>query len=248
LTTTGSSDTYARNAEFWVRIIRERLDRYRSELTDAEVLAAIGDAAGQRILDGGCGEGYLSRALADRGASVTGLDLSESLIAAARAEATRSGRAIEHYVASLDAIPEQDGTFDTVVCNHVLSDVSDPDSALKEIGRVTRLGGRLVALMLHPCFYVAHAERDASGSIPVSTYFSTRTVNQPFKVAGITSPEEVHMNFRPLEHYMSAIINAGYVITNLSEPHPSAELLRDDEWWRTNFVKPLFLLVLAERR
>jgi hypothetical protein len=54
------------------------------------------------------------------------------------------------------------------------------------------------------------------------------------------------MNFRPLEYYMSLLTDSGYVVTHLSEPHPTPEQLRQ-EWWRKNFVKPLFLLVVGKR-
>lgn len=155
---------------------------------------------------------------------------------------------VTHYVASLEEIPEQDASFDIAVCNHVLSDLSDPGAALQELGRVLRPSGRLVALMLHPCFYTAHAERDSHGTIAASTYFKERRVDQPFVVAGIESPAEVHMNFRPLEYYTQAIIRAGFAITGLSEPHPPIEQLESDEWWGANFAKPLFLLISAERR
>ena len=102
--------------------------------------------------------------------------------------------------------------------------------------------------MLHPCFYTAHAERDSTGSISVQVYFSQRSVDQPFNVAGIESPDEVHMNFRPLEFYARALTDAGFLISGLSEPHPSTEKLNSDEWWRNNFKKPLFLLIQATRQ
>jgi 2-polyprenyl-3-methyl-5-hydroxy-6-metoxy-1,4-benzoquinol methylase len=105
------NDPYADNSAFWVRIIREKLDRYRTELTDEAVLSAIGPLKDQTVLDGGCGEGYLSRELANRGAIVTGLDVSPSLIFAAREECDRLGLKINHYVASLNSIPEIEGTF-----------------------------------------------------------------------------------------------------------------------------------------
>jgi hypothetical protein len=50
-----------------------------------------------------------------------------------------------------------------------------------------------------------------------------------------------------LEFYISAIVDAGFSVVGLTEPHPSAEVLREDEWWRTNFVKPLFMLISAAR-
>jgi 2-polyprenyl-3-methyl-5-hydroxy-6-metoxy-1,4-benzoquinol methylase len=242
-----SGDTYSQNAKFWIQIIREKLDRYRTDLTDAVVLAALGDLEGKNILDGGCGEGYLSREIHQRGAIVTGLDVSASLIEAATSERDRLKLTrLKHYVAGLEAIPEDDATFDAVVCNHVMTDVEDAAEALKEISRVTKIGGKLVILMLHPCFYTAHAERNASGSIPVDRYFNTRNISQNFKVAGVSSPDKVHMNFRPLEYHTAAILQSGYVITHLSEPHPSPEQFQD-AWWRENFVKPLFMLIVAER-
>ena len=242
-----SGDTYSQNAKFWIQIIREKLDRYRTDLTDAVVLAALGDLEGKNILDGGCGEGYLSREIHRRGATVTGLDVSASLIEAAISERDRLKLArLTHYVAGLEAIPEDDATFDAVVCNHVMTDVEDAAEALKEISRVTKIGGKLVILMLHPCFYTAHAERNASGSIPVDRYFNTRNISQNFKVAGVSSPDKVHMNFRPLEYHTTAILQSGYVIAQLSEPHPSPEQFQD-AWWQDNFVKPLFMLIVAER-
>jgi 2-polyprenyl-3-methyl-5-hydroxy-6-metoxy-1,4-benzoquinol methylase len=242
------TDTYASNAEFWVRIIREQLDRYRTDLTDAAVLKALGGVDGARVLDGGCGEGYIGRALAARGARVVGLDTSAALVDAASSHPDAARFGVTYAVGSLEAIPEPDNSFDAAVCNHVISDVEDPAAALRELGRILRPGGRLVLLMLHPCFYTAHAERDAAGTIPVGTYFSERRVDQTFKVAGIESPDEVHMRFRPLEFYARCITNAGFVISALEEPHPSVELLAADDWWRDNFVKPLFMLIAAELR
>jgi ubiquinone/menaquinone biosynthesis C-methylase UbiE len=242
----GDQDTYAQNSEFWVKIIRQGLDRYRTELTDAAVLGAIGSCDGLTVLDAGCGEGYLSRYLAGRGATAFGIDTSGALIAAAEREGERLSLRIKYQVASLEAIPYAEKQFDVVVCNHVISDVANPEAALKEIGRVTKPGGKLVLLMLHPCFYTAHAERGDHGDLPVEVYFSARQIDQRFNVAGIESPGEVHMNFRPLEYYMSLLTGSGYVVTHLSEPHPTPEQLRQ-EWWRKNFVKPLFLLVVGKR-
>ena len=248
MTTPGSStDTYADNAAFWIKIIREGLDPYRTELTDDAMLTAVGQCAGLDVLDGGCGEGYMSRLLAARGARVVGIDTSSTLIEAAERYANSSSSGSTYYVASLEKIPEGDKRFDVVVLNHVLSDISDPEVALREVGRVLRPGGRLVALMLHPCFYTAHAERDAKGNLPVTTYFARRRVDQSFIVAGIESPAEVHMNFRPLEFYATAIVRSGFAITGMAEPHPPLEELHSDTWWARNFTKPLFLLLTCER-
>ena len=245
MTSGSTSDTYARNADFWVKIIREGLDRYRTELTDQAVLDAVGDVEGLDVLDAGCGEGYMSRLLAKRGARAAGVDVSDSLIEYARVHEDAERLGVRYNVAGLEDLPYEDESFDLAICNHVLSDVRDPAAAIRELGRVLRPSGRIVILMLHPCFYTAHAERDSTGSIPVETYFSERSVDQPFVVAGIESPDDVHMTFRPLEFYSEVLSDAGFAIERLKEPHPSSSTITSDGWWNSNFRKPLFMLICA---
>lgn len=152
------------NASFWIQIIREHLDKYRNELTDPAVLEAIGGVNGLDVLDAGCGEGYFSRILAGRGATVTGIDSSAKLIEAARQQNQTDNLARSFDVGSVDALPYEDHSFDLVVCNHVMNDLHEPSTAIGEFGRVTRRGGRLAILMLHPCFYNKHAERQEANN------------------------------------------------------------------------------------
>src|SRR5689334_19354445 len=110
-------DPWAANAQFWITIIRDKLDRYRNELTDPAMLTAIGPCDGQRILDAGCGEGYLSRAIATRGASeVVGIDTCEPLIEAATTAAAGLPNAT-FTVADIEKVPYPDAYFDLVVAN-----------------------------------------------------------------------------------------------------------------------------------
>lgn len=71
-------------------------------------------------------------------------------------------------------------------------------------------------------------------------------MRQPFKIAGITSPAETVTYVYPLEFYFSALTEAGFAVTKLSEPHPSPELIETNPWWTDNFRRPLFLLVTAQ--
>ncbi len=250
---TGLGDTapetsYSANADFWVTIIRDRLDRYRSELTDRAVLEAIGPLDGLTCLDAGCGEGYLSRIMAQNGAHAIGIDACTDLIKSAQELATDNGLAIDYRVGTVDNLPIPDGQFDVVVCNHLINDLEDIATPFREFARVTREGGRIVILMLHPCFYGANAERSVNSRCPTpNEYFRLRTIEQQFKVAGITSPAKVVMWFRPLEDYVSALHESGYYVTSLNEPHPSPDQLATDLWWRDNFVRPLFMLIIARK-
>ena len=243
-----NENTYNTNAAFWVEIIRQHRDRYRTGLTNQAILTAIGDAHGLAVLDAGCGEGYMARTLAENGAKVTGIDLSTELIKAARAHALSAELPVTFDAGSVNALPYDPGTFDLVLCNHLLNDLEDPAQAIREFARVLSEEGRIVILMLHPCFYNKHAERDEPGNnLLTSTYFQTRGVTQNFEVDGLQSPAANTTWLRPLEYYARALQDSGFVITGLTEPHPSEQLLHDDDWWRTSFTRPLFMLIVAQR-
>lgn len=245
---TTSEGSYTENANFWVKIIRDHLDRYRSELTDRAVLEAVGPTDGLTVLDAGCGEGYLSRIFAQNGADAIGVDACADLVKSAQELATDAGLPIDYHVGTVDNLPIRDGKCDIVVCNHLVNDLRDIATPFREFARVTREGGRMVILMLHPCFYGAHTERSINHRYPTpDEYFRLRTIEQQFKVAGITSPAKVAMWFRPLEDYVAQLHESGFYITSLSEPHPPAAQLAADSWWHENFVRPLFMLIAATK-
>jgi 2-polyprenyl-3-methyl-5-hydroxy-6-metoxy-1,4-benzoquinol methylase len=236
------------NAGYWVKIIRERRDRYRTALTDPAILDAIGPCAGLRVLDAGCGEGYLVRRLASAGADVAGVDACQGLIGAAKSLPSGGPGSASFTCASVDALPLMPGTFDLVVCNHLFSHLHDPSPAIQEFGHVLRGGGRLVILTLHPCFYTGNAERGATDSVPASEYFTRRGIDQHFHVDGLESPAMITSWLRPLEFYSTTLREAGFVITDLREPRPTEEQIANDPWWRDAFPTALFMLLIAERR
>lgn len=244
----GVSPRWEDNAAFWIRIIREHRDRYRTELTDQAVLEAIGQCEGRDMLDAGCGEGYLARELANRGAqSVMGFDKSHALVAAAR-ESSAGQRRVHFYEADAASLPFSDASCDVAVANHLLNDLPDIGAPVNELARVLRPSGLLVILMLHPCFYGHRAERQAvRRSLPVTEYFAARAIEQHFSVDGITSPAPTISWVRPLEAYTNALTKSGFAITGLTEPHPTEVQLRASAWWRDSFPRPLFLLITARK-
>ena len=95
--------------------------------------------ADAKILDVGCGGGFLSNFLSEKGFSVTGLDLSKESLEVAKL-CNHGGQA--HYVYG-DAykLPFEDQSFDSVTCMDFLEHVSEPALVLKEIARVLKPGG-----------------------------------------------------------------------------------------------------------
>lgn len=242
----GGAWTY--NADYWIRIIREHRDRFRSELTDAAVLEAIGACDGLTVLDAGCGEGYLTRELVRRGAArVVGVDRSPALISAATVAGQGCG-SMSFKVGDIARLPLDGAAFDLVVANHVCNDVQDINAPAREFARVLRTSGQLIILMLHPCFYEPGAGRQAAPIRPVQEYFSVRAVEQHFEVDGLVSPSPAVWWMRPLEAYTEALTDAGFYLSGMREPHPSLEQYTGSSWWRENFPRPLFLLVTALKR
>ena len=95
----------------------------------------------QTVLDLGCGGGFMSEALAMRGAKVVGVDVSRAAIAIAKRHAAAGGLPIRYLVASGEDLPLPDASVDRVVCVDVLEHVRDLDRVLDEIRRVLRPGG-----------------------------------------------------------------------------------------------------------
>ena len=95
--------------------------------------------SGLRVLDVGCGGGILSEALAERGASVLGIDLAESALQAA--EAHRAGQAVEYRLESSRETAARGEVFDVVTCMEMLEHVADPAAVLHDIHALLKPGG-----------------------------------------------------------------------------------------------------------
>lgn len=95
--------------------------------------------ADNRVLDAGCGTGVLSRQLHALGATVTGLDLSDSMLSVAREVCPNAA----FHQGNVCKLPFEDNQFDAAVSAFMLMFVPEPMEAIAELKRVVRPGGRI---------------------------------------------------------------------------------------------------------
>jgi SAM-dependent methyltransferase len=170
--------------------------------------------SGQRTIEIGCGEGRVTRDLKARGHNVVGVDVAPTMVRLA-AEADPAGEYVEADAAKL---PFDDGSFDIAVAFNSLMDVDDMPAAVREAGRVLQPQGRFCICITHPMRDAGRFEesgRDAPLVIRGS-YFGKRRLSVKIARGGL------EMDFEswayPLETYVRALEEAGFLIESLREP------------------------------
>lgn len=135
------------NAEPWARAIREHRIASRERVTNRAIVQAIRDLAPAKVLDVGCGEGWLTRTLADDGIDCLGIDAMPALIQHARDAGP--GR---YQVLSYEDLPAKapEERFDLAVCNFSLLGDRPVARLLAALPNWLNSDGHLVIQTLHP--------------------------------------------------------------------------------------------------
>ena len=231
-------------------------DPWHRTLIDPGLFARIGPVrVGVRVLDLGCGNGYISRRLARSGARVVGVDQSTELIERARArEAAEPLGITYHHADAADLLMLSDRSFDLAVANMSLIDFADAAGAIREVGRLLVPGGRFVFSISHPCFDVDTR----------SDWLVEAAVGPPRVFRKVTGYREPHAEtyrwelpdgrtartvgyHRPLAWYVKQLRAAGFVVVDVEEPAPSPEFVsrRVQREWVEQI--PLHLVVETRR-
>lgn len=133
----------------------------------------LGDPAGKRVLEVGCGSGTISTYLALRGARAVGVDVSAGMLDVARRRAEVNGISarVELHAGAVEDLGEPAGSFDAVIANQVLHHLDLP-RALPNVARL--IGDDGVALCAEPVLFTPDAVRRARYSAVVTKFFPSR--------------------------------------------------------------------------
>lgn len=139
--------SWGTNATAWTGAVRNKAIASRAEVTDRAIIDAVLALKPQSVLDIGCGEGWLVRALADHASRLVGVDATEALIAKAR----QSGGG-EFYTARYEELTQclSDQKVDVAVCNFSLLGKESVEALLAVIPEILNDSGYLVIQTLHP--------------------------------------------------------------------------------------------------
>ncbi|RTL64129.1 MAG: class I SAM-dependent methyltransferase [Pseudonocardiaceae bacterium] len=175
----------------------------------------LGDVAGRRVLEVGCGSAPCSRWLATQGASPVALDLSASMLRHARAAGTGTGVPVPLVQAGAEHLPFADASFD-IACSAfgAVPFVADPRQVMREVCRVLKPGGRWVFAVNHPMRWVFPDDPGPDGLVVGQSYFD-RTPYLEVDDDGTATYVEHH---RTVGDRVRDIVAAGLVLDDVVEP------------------------------
>jgi SAM-dependent methyltransferase len=175
----------------------------------------LGDVAGRRVLELGCGAAAAARWLATRGAEVVAADLSAGMLRHARLAEDRSGVRTDLVQCDAMALPFASSAFD-IACTAFGAVPFADDSArvMREVFRVLRPGGRWVFSATHPMRWIFLDDPGERGLVAVHSYFD-RTPYVEYDAAGTATYVEHH---RTLGDRIRELVAAGFVVRDVVEP------------------------------
>jgi len=199
-------EAWQENAAPWIDAVRGRKIESRNLVTDAAIIDAVMSCSPHTVLDIGCGEGWLSRALADRGMICVGVDVIPELIEKAR---TLGGG--DFRVASYEQIAQGDldARVDAAVANFSLIGGEAVDAMIARIPELLNREGSLIIQTPHPLI--------AGGDEPYVDGWREGS----WAGCGDSFSKPAPWYFRTVESWVKLFRRSGLQVVELREPiHP----------------------------
>lgn len=201
-------ESWQANADNWIQTIDNQEIESRKLVTNQAIVEAVIGLHAKEILDLGCGEGWLTRALTQRGMEVLGVDAIPALIEHAQSQGI--GR---FQIASYRAIAQEQAlmemTFDAIVINFALIDKEETELLIRYLPELLKKDGNLVIQTLHPLSVI--------GTMPYQSGWQSGSWNGMKR--DFVQPYDWY--FRTLGDWLQLFNSANLTLTSMIEPlHP----------------------------
>lgn len=194
-------------------------DTYQAKVILPNLERILSLTGKERVLDLGCGQGFFARHLSPSAKTLTGADLSSSLVAHAKA---RHDGITYHVADAAELSFAKDASFDIIYCVLALQNMEKLAAVFSEAQRVLAMGGRFIFVLNHPAFripkrsywgYDEHAKRQFRR---VDAYLSSSS--EKIDMAPGQARAVYTLSFhRSLQEYMKALRASGFSIVRLEE-------------------------------
>jgi len=207
--------------------------------------ALLPDLRGKTVVDLGCGYGWFCRWAAEEGAAgVLGIDVSEKMLA--RAKATSADSVISYVQADLEELELGGRSFDVAYSSLALHYVKSLGHLLATVHRSLVSGGRLVFSMEHPIYTAPRhpewvTDTDGRSKWPLDGYLAEGPRTVDWLAPG------VHKQHRTIGTIVNLLIGLGFTLMHLEEWGPNDEQVAAHPEWAKERDRPMFLLIAAGR-
>ena len=228
-----SYDSYEKLAQYYFEFVDTK--PYNAYYERPGLLALLPEVAGKRVLDAGCAAGWYTAWLLDRGAEVTALDMSPTMIEMTRRRVGDRAKLVQADMNEPLSFFE-DQSFDLVLSSLALHYLKDWEPVLGEFFRILKPGGKLAFSVHHP--FMDYLEFNPE------SYFEIKLLTDSWS----TPNGEVEVQFyrRPLRDVLQPLLRAGFILEALEEPMPTEAFHRADPKRYPKLTKrPTFLFVRA---
>ena len=245
-------------ATWYDQMIDEQRNDHYANVIIPGTLRLLEPFRDERILDVACGQGVISRELAELGCTVVGVDASPSLISAAKTRARHLGDLCKFVVGDATKLAElklPPASFDKAACVMALANIDPLEPVISALATLIKPDGKFVMIITHPAFR-AHGQSSWQWDNQTGQQFRRidgylSNGSKPIQMHPGDRPEVTTTSFhRPLQTYVRLLTEAGFAITGMqewpalrvSQPGPRADAEN-----RARREIPLFLAVKATR-
>ncbi len=236
----------------WYDAHLQKPDTYHAKILLPNMLRLVAPEKDDTIVDLACGTGFFTKAFAEKGATVTGIDVGEDLIALAR---THVPNAVFHVGSAEDLSMIKNESVKKVTIVLAIQNIEHAERVIAEASRILVPGGYFHIAMNHPAFRIpkssawAYDEKQKIQYRRVERYISETQSMIDMHPGTMGGPQTISFH-RPLQYYFKALAKAGFSVDRLEEwtSHKTSDSgPRAQAENRARKEIPLFLYLRAQK-